>query len=85
MASTAKSVKKIMEESRSRGYEEIDLQDRAITNITDVPFLCKYQGRKFYIKALTMLVLGYAFVNIMQIGAACLSEVYAWTVVKLNC
>ena len=42
MASTAKSVKKIMEESRSKGYEEIDLQDKAITNILDVPFLCKF-------------------------------------------
>ena len=37
----AKSVKKIMEESKAKGYEEIDLQDKGIVNISDVPHLCK--------------------------------------------
>jgi len=30
-----------MEESRNRGLEEIDLQDKGITNIAEVPYLCK--------------------------------------------
>ena len=36
----AKSVKKIMEETKNRGYEEIDLQDKSIVNVADVPYLC---------------------------------------------
>lgn len=38
----SKSVKKVMEESRTRGLEEIDLQDKGINNIADVPYLCEF-------------------------------------------
>lgn len=34
-----KSVKKVMEETRNRGYEEVDLQDKNITNVADIPYL----------------------------------------------
>lgn len=48
-----KSVKKIMEESKSRGYEEIDLQDKSITNVADIPHLCKLV---FYFYVCSMLL-----------------------------
>ena len=36
-----KSVKKIMDEVKSRNLDEVDLQDKAIVKITDIPHLCK--------------------------------------------
>ena len=37
-----KSVKKIIEEALSRNYEEIDLQDKGVTNLLEVPHLRKF-------------------------------------------
>ena len=44
MAGTKKAVKKIMEDYLDRNETEIDLQDKAIENLLDVPYLskCKY-------------------------------------------
>lgn len=43
MAGHRKSVKKAMEDYVDRGEQELDLQDRGIENLLDVPFLSKYQ------------------------------------------
>jgi len=47
-----KSVKKIIEEALSRNYEEIDLQDKGVTNLLEVPHLLQMKG-------LTSLVLSH--------------------------
>ena len=44
MAGHRKSVKKAMEDYVDRGEQELDLQDRAIENLLDVPFLSKHQA-----------------------------------------
>lgn len=36
-----KSVKKVMDEVRSRNLDEVDLQDKSIVKIADIPHLCK--------------------------------------------
>ena len=41
MASRGKSVKKVMEDYVDRNETELDLQDRGIENLLDVPFLSK--------------------------------------------
>lgn len=42
MAGTRKAVKKIMEDYLDRGDTELDLQDKGIENLLDVPYLSKY-------------------------------------------
>ena len=44
MAGHRKSVKKAMEDYVDRGEQELDLQDRGIENLLDVPFLSKCQA-----------------------------------------
>lgn len=36
-----KSVKKIMDEVKLRNHDEVDLQDKSIVNVADIPHLCK--------------------------------------------
>lgn len=36
-----KSVKKVMDEVRSKNLDEVDLQDKSIVNVADIPHLCK--------------------------------------------
>ena len=43
MAGTKKAVKKIMEDYLDRNETEIDLQDKAIENLLDVPYLSTYK------------------------------------------
>ena len=42
MASTKKAVKKAMEDYLDNNETEIDLQDKAIENLLDVPYLSKW-------------------------------------------
>ena len=39
------SVKKAVEETRDSGAQELDLQDRSIASLSDVPFLSEYQAK----------------------------------------
>lgn len=37
----SKAIKKLLEEARDNGYTEVDLADREIKSLTNVPILCK--------------------------------------------
>lgn len=41
----SKSLKKIVEESREKNLPEVDMCDRGISNMLDVPGLCKWIDR----------------------------------------
>ena len=41
MSKMSKAVRKIVEESREKGYTEIDLGDKGLSNIADIPGLSK--------------------------------------------
>ena len=38
----SKSVKKLVEEAKEQGYTDIDLCDRGLSNIKDIPGLSKF-------------------------------------------
>lgn len=42
----SKSLKKIVEESREKNQPEVDMCDRGISNMLDVPGLCRYRRRR---------------------------------------
>lgn len=41
----SKSLKKIVEESRDKNLPEVDMCDRGISNMLDIPGLCKLTDR----------------------------------------
>lgn len=50
----SKSLKKIVEESREKNLPEVDMCDRGISNLLDIPGLCEsvdsyYTSLKFYV------------------------------------
>lgn len=42
----SKSLKKIVEESREKNQPEVDMCDRGISSMLDVPGLCRYRRRR---------------------------------------
>lgn len=40
----SKSLKKMVEESREKNQPEVDMCDRGVSNMLDVPGLCTYSG-----------------------------------------
>lgn len=58
----SKSLKKIVEESREKNLPEVDMCDRGISNLLDIPGLCEsvesyYTSLKFYVVLIKVWVM----------------------------